>query len=395
MRSRKATSSRVLTLFAALLAVAVGTPRSGALPPPGGPEPVFQLVDFAGDLIVASPTGFLAAPVPLRRDRSFSSVVNVTGFAVSPTGETFIVGTDDHDSWIGRVSFSTGEETTVAKIAGYVIVDIAFDGAGHLFGLTGGCDGASPHSLLRISTRRAYVLVAKVLDDHRPPTCYSLFGAIAFNPADGSFYYAFLDSNTNLFVDRLAPGSFDQTPVLTSALTQDPPTGMSFSQGTLWLSTFDRLYAADASNLAADFSFAGSPVLTTPLSSWFTNITAAMPSRLACKPSPTLACLHNRFQVEVTYNAPPGHGSGPAAVVLDSRLSTGFTFFDPGDIELMVKVVDACATNGRWWLFAGGLTDVGVAIKVTDTATGSVQNYGNARGHLFKTLVDTAAFGCP
>jgi hypothetical protein len=396
MRSRKTPARWVPTLLAALLALTVGTTRSAAKPPPDAPgPPVFQLVDFNGDLIVTTPTGFLAAPVPLHRDHSFAAVGNVTGFAVSPAGETFIVGTDEHDSWLGKVSFSTGEEKTVARFPGYVIVDIAFDGAGRLFGLTDGCDGAWPHSLLLINPRPAYVLVKKALDDRRPSPCHTLFGAIAFNPADGSFYYSNLDANGHLFVDRLAPGSFAQTPVLTSSLNQGPPTGMAFVQGLLWLSTFNGLYVADITNFKGNFAYAGSPELGTPLTNWFTNITAILPSRLGCTPGPTVACLHNRFQVEVTYDARPGQGSGPAGAVLDSRLSAGFTFFGPADIEMMVKVVDSCATNGMWWLFAGGMTDAGVAIKVTDTATGAVKTYANARGHLFKTVVDKAAFSCP
>src|ERR1700680_1591801 len=208
MRSRAALPRPVLAVSAALLAVAVTAPASDALPAPDPSAPVLQVVDFHGDLIVSSPMAVLAAPVPLQRDRAFRSDLDVTGLAIGPRGETFIVGTDEVDSWLGRVSFSTGVETTVGKMPGYVIVGIVFDGAGHLFGLTDDSAGVSPHSLVRIDTRKADVAVVKALDDHHPATSYHLSGAIAWNPADGSFYYSYFDANGHLFVDRLVRGTF-------------------------------------------------------------------------------------------------------------------------------------------------------------------------------------------
>jgi hypothetical protein len=397
MRSRAASPHPVLALSVALLPLmgaAVTGPASGAPPAAGVAARVLQLVDFQGDLIVTSPTAFLTAPTPLLRDRAFRSVVNVTGFAVSPQGEAFIVGTDEVDSWLGRVSFSTGIETTVGRISGIVVADIAFDGAGNLFGLTDDVYGASTHSLVRISRRKAFVQVVKVLDDH-DGTCYPHFGAIAFNPADGSFYYSCLDPNGHLFVDRLAPGTYDQTTVLTSGAVGEAPTAMAFDRDTLWLATFDALYSADITNLAGDFSYAGSPFIATQISDWFTNITAILPSRLACVPGPTVACLFNRFKIEVAYDAGRGNGRGPASVVLDSRLSVGFTFLDPGSVELIVKIVDACSTTGKWQLSAGGLTDSGVSITVTDTASGAVRTYASARRQPFRTVIDNSAFSCP
>jgi hypothetical protein len=388
----------VLALSAALLPLvgaAVTAAASGALPAPGPPDPLLQVVDSAGDLIVTSPTGVLAAPVPLQRDRAFRSDLAVTGLAVCSRGETFIVATDEVDSWLGRVSFSTGVETTVGKIPGQVIVGIACDGAGHLFGLTDDSAGASPHSLLRIDTRRADVAVVKALDDHHPAASYHLSGAIAWNPADASLYYSYFDASGHLFVDRLAPRTFRQTPVLTSGTIMALPTAMAFGQGTLWLATFEVLYAMDATDLAGGFSQASYPDLTTQLYDLSTGMTGLLPSRLACAPGPTVACLYNRFKIEVAYDAGLRNGRGPAAVVLDGRLSSGFTFFDPQNVELVVKIVDACSTTGKWRLSAGGMTNSEVSITVTDTATGAVRTYGNAGRQPFRTVIDAAAFNCP
>jgi hypothetical protein len=83
-------------------------------------------------------------------------------------------------------------------------------------------------------------------------------------------------------------------------------------------------------------------------------------------------------------------------VVLESTQSVKFTFFDPGNIELILKVLDACVPPfNKWWVFGGGLTDVGVTITVTDSSTRAVKTYTSAKGKLFQTFADTSAFGCP
>jgi hypothetical protein len=372
---------------------AAGRARPHASPTAGPAAPTFQAIGTFGDMAVLSPTDLLTAAVFAQVDALFQAAL-ITGLAISPTGTVLVVGNDGSSSFLGQVNFSTGAETTVGKIAGYVINDIAFDGAGHLYGLTDNRSGSSLHSLLRINTTTAAVSVVKVLDAHGGPTDLGEAGAIAFNPSDGSFYYADRDASDHLFVDKLAPGTFTQTPVLTSSLT-DIPTAMVFSQGKLWVFAFIRVLSADAANIAAGLSFAGNPVFPTPDGIFAFLTEGAVPNLLPCVPSPTAACVANRFKIEVTYDATPNNGSGPANVVLESVESVKFTFFDPTNIEMILKVLDACAFNQRWWVFAGGLTDVGVAIKVTDTATGAFNNYSSAKGHLFQTFADTSAFNCP
>ena len=50
-----------------------------------------------------------------------------------------------------------------------------------------------------------------------------------------------------------------------------------------------------------------------------------------------------------------------------------FWFFDPANLELMVKVLDAQGVNGHFWVFYGALSDVEYTITVTDTATGATR----------------------
>jgi hypothetical protein len=404
-------SSHSKTLIPWILAALAALPAAGpaaaaALAPPasaaasprvvaaaGPPPPTFQVVGQLGDLAVIDPSHLLAPAVFIQPDGLLPPVA-VTGMAVDPAGRFFVVGTDQASSWLAAVTPATGAETTIGKLTGYVVVDLAFDGAGNLFGLTASSAGSSPHSLLRIDTATAAVAVARVLDAHGTNSGFVGEGAIAWNPGDGSLYYADLDASNHVFVDRLAPGTFTQTPVVSTSLT-NPPKALAFSQGKLWLFTFSNVFAADAASLGAGFTFVGTTVYPTPDGTAVYFAEGAVPNTLACVASPTAGCLASRFRVEVTYDATPANGTGPANVVLESAASVKFTFFDPTNVEVILKILDACTFNHKWWVFAGGLTDVGVQIKVTDTATGAVKHYSSAKGHLFQTFADTAAFSCP
>ena len=71
--------------------------------------------------------------------------------------------------------------------------------------------------------------------------------------------------------------------------------------------------------------------------------------------------------------------------------STAFWFFDPDNLEVVVKVVDGCIVNSRAWVFTTGLTDVDVNIIVTDTLTGASKSYVSTSG-AFRPIFDTNAF---
>ncbi len=102
----------------------------------------------------------------------------------------------------------------------------------------------------------------------------------------------------------------------------------------------------------------------------------------SCVAGPQDLCLlGNRFRVSVRWHTPNGAaGDGGAAAVTDE---TGtFWFFDPANVELMVKVLDGRAVSGKYWVFYGALSDVQYDITVTDTVTGSTKQYHNRQGNL-------------
>ncbi len=116
-----------------------------------------------------------------------------------------------------------------------------------------------------------------------------------------------------------------------------------------------------------------------------------------CLPDATTHCLNDgRFKVTVEWEtADTTEGVGNA--VLPSAESGEFWFFNPGNTELLVKVLDGCNTSfNSFWVFAAGLTNIEVTLTVTDTQSGQTKEYDNPQRTDFAPILDTSAFAtCP
>jgi hypothetical protein len=55
-----------------------------------------------------------------------------------------------------------------------------------------------------------------------------------------------------------------------------------------------------------------------------------------------------------------------------------FSFGDPSNLEMMVKILD---DGSHWHLYYGQLTNLSFSLRVIDTATGKVSTYGNGRNN--------------
>ncbi|HXO42181.1 MAG TPA: hypothetical protein VN999_12070, partial [Thermoanaerobaculia bacterium] len=114
-----------------------------------------------------------------------------------------------------------------------------------------------------------------------------------------------------------------------------------------------------------------------------------------CVPTTTAMCLQgSRFQVAATFQA-PGAAQGQAQTVQLTDDSGYLWFFAAANIEAVVKVLDGCALNQHFWVFAGGLTNVEATITVTDTQTGKMKMYTNPQQKAFQPVQDTSALPCP
>ncbi len=111
-----------------------------------------------------------------------------------------------------------------------------------------------------------------------------------------------------------------------------------------------------------------------------------------CTPGPETLCLHGgRFRVEVVWTDPRGTSGAGRTVPCNSDGSGLFWFFEPSNWELMVKVIDGCGLNGRFWVFAAATTDVGYRLTVEDTRTGERAVYENPVGRRAPAVTDTGA----
>ncbi|MBU6280630.1 S8 family serine peptidase [bacterium] len=121
----------------------------------------------------------------------------------------------------------------------------------------------------------------------------------------------------------------------------------------------------------------------------------------SCVASDTRLCLlGGRFSATLSWN--DGSGARPALVASPKASGEGsasglFHFYpsDPSNWEVLVKMIDGCGTNGRFWMLVSASTGFGWELVVTDERTGESRTWrhpldGNASG-----LSDFEAFaGC-
>ncbi len=126
-------------------------------------------------------------------------------------------------------------------------------------------------------------------------------------------------------------------------------------------------------------------------------VEAAEPAGTCVADEETRCLGDSRFLVEVEWWTGDG-ASGTARVVREGTNDSGlFHFFEPGDNwEVLVKVLDGCPVNGHVWVFGASTTDLGYTMRVTDTVTTEVREYGNEPGTPASAIADAMAFagGC-
>jgi hypothetical protein len=113
----------------------------------------------------------------------------------------------------------------------------------------------------------------------------------------------------------------------------------------------------------------------------------------ACVDPNALCLAGDRFSVTATFDTTGGqHGTGqPIRLTTDTGY---FWFFASTNVEVVIKVLDACAFTQRpaFWVFASGLTDVHVVLTVTDLVSGQGHMYVNPIQTPFQPIQDTSTF---
>jgi hypothetical protein len=124
----------------------------------------------------------------------------------------------------------------------------------------------------------------------------------------------------------------------------------------------------------------------------------------ACTPSDTVMCIDDapgdhRFKVTATFHTVQDggiSGTGQEIPMAPLGVTHGgmFWFFDPTNPEVLLKLVDGCTLNGRWWVFLSAGTNVGFTVTVTDTLFGGgTRTYTNTDLNPAAPVQDTNALG--
>lgn len=97
-----------------------------------------------------------------------------------------------------------------------------------------------------------------------------------------------------------------------------------------------------------------------------------------------------RFTLEAQWQT--DGASGPGIPVQWTTDTGAFFFFRRDNIELVVKVLEGCSLTGHYWVFAAGMTNVGVTLTVRSPTAS--RTYVNPVGQTFVTITDTLALPC-
>jgi hypothetical protein len=114
----------------------------------------------------------------------------------------------------------------------------------------------------------------------------------------------------------------------------------------------------------------------------------------------TTLCLNTRHRVTAFWRTNPTLGTPPdgqAQVVNAPNPSSGlFWFFSSNNWEVMVKVLNGCGLNSRYWVFSAATTNVFYRVEVLDVTRGEQKIYFNYPGPPAPAVTDTNALAtCP
>jgi hypothetical protein len=124
------------------------------------------------------------------------------------------------------------------------------------------------------------------------------------------------------------------------------------------------------------------------------------PALFSCGASTgTALCLQDRFSIRAFWRTSPAGNppDGNAMTVPVANPGSGlFWFFGADNWEIMVKAINGCGLNDRFWIFSAATTNVFYRMEVWDVRGSEQKIYFNYPGPPAPAVTDTDAFAtCP
>ncbi len=195
-------------------------------------------------------------------------------------------------------------------------------------------------------------------------------GEIRLTWKDGS------NNETQFTIERKTiGGSFGQVGTAPANATEFVDDGLDPATYVLY-----RVRAVNGAGGSAFTAEAGATTNTTPSS---------------CAAGAEALCFLDRFQIEMSWRFESGESGASKASPLGAR-SGAFYFKSAENLEVLIKMLNACGAGNRYWVFFAATTNVEFTVTVTDTQTGRINTYYNPLGKAALPILDTDAFAtCP
>jgi subtilisin family serine protease len=183
-------------------------------------------------------------------------------------------------------------------------------------------------------------------------------------------------SNSSALIDLLAPGSSIVSSVPGGGFEALDGTSMATPHVTgAWALFRQAVPAASVNEVLYYLKESGRPIFDSRngLTRARIQVDAAL-----LQSYPVLQLVGGRFIVSVKWRNQFSGATGLASSLPRSDLSGYFTFTDPNNIELIVKILDF---GSSFKLFYSQLTDLQFLMTVVDTVTGRTKQYGSTPGN--------------
>ena len=116
-----------------------------------------------------------------------------------------------------------------------------------------------------------------------------------------------------------------------------------------------------------------------------------------CIPNATTACLlGNRFEIKIRWTDYQQVTRDALVASAGTAESALFYFVSPANWEFLIKIIDGCSFNNKYWVYFAAATDVGYVVTVRDTQSAAApKEYRNTLGTASPATNDSGAFNCP